>query len=120
MTAGRKVMPVRKSGPKAGASRAAVRAKRPPKYVLKLYVAGVDRKSIEAIRAITALCDEYLKGRYELVIVDIYQQPTLARGEQIIAAPTLIKKLPLPLRKLVGSMADLDKVLVGIDLRPKS
>ena len=100
-------------------SHAARRKKSSPQYILKLYVAGVSRKSAEAIRMITKVCDEYLKGRYELAIIDIYQQPSLARGEKIIAAPTLIKKLPLPLRRLVGSMADLDKVLVGLDLRPK-
>jgi len=83
-----------------------------------LYVAGVDRKSTHAIRTVTRLCDEYLKGRYELVIVDIYQQPSLARGERIIAAPTLVRKLPLPLKRLVGNMAGLKKILVGPDLRP--
>ena len=88
-------------------------------YVLKLYVAGIDRRSSEAIRSITAICEENLKGRYELEIIDIYQQPTLAKGEQIIAAPTLIKKLPLPLRRLIGDMANKDKVLLGLDLRPK-
>jgi circadian clock protein KaiB len=101
-------------------SHAAVRKEKPQKYVLKLYVAGVSQKSSEAIKMITEVCEEYLKGRYELAIVDIYQQPSLARGEQIIAAPTLIKMLPLPLRRLIGSMASLDKVLVGLDLRPRS
>jgi circadian clock protein KaiB len=80
----------------------------------------VDRKSTDAIRSITALCTEYLRGRYELVIVDIYQQPGLARADKIIAAPTLIRKLPLPLWRLVGDMSHMDKVLVGLDLRPKS
>jgi circadian clock protein KaiB len=89
-----------------------------PRYVLKLYVAGVTAKSSVAIRAITALCQERLAGRYELEIVDLYQRPSLARGEQIIAAPTLIRKLPLPLRRLIGDMSDLDSVLVGLDLRP--
>ena len=111
-------MPARKSVSTSRTSRAAARTKLPQEYVLKLYVAGVDRKSTDAIRAVTGLCDEYLKGRYKLVIVDIYQQPMLARGEQIIAAPTLIRKLPLPLKRLVGNMADLDKVMVGLDLRP--
>ncbi len=103
-------------------ARRSVRKARPPapEYVLELYVAGVDRKSAEAIKTITGLCDEYLKERYRLVVVDIYQQPALARSEQIIAAPTLIKKLPLPLWRLVGSMADRNKILVGLDLRPPS
>ena len=118
MTAKRARVTVRASVSKAGPSRSVARAKRPHRYVLKLYVAGVDRKSTEAIRAITRFCDDHLKGRYELEIVDIYQQPTLARGERIIAAPTLIRKLPLPPWRLVGNMADLDELLVGLDLRP--
>jgi len=68
---------------------------------------------------VKAICEEHLAGRYDLEVIDIYQQPVLAKGEQIIAAPTLIKKLPLPLRRLIGSMADTDKVLVGLDLRAK-
>jgi circadian clock protein KaiB len=90
------------------------------RYVLKLYIAGMTPRSEAAIRSITAVCEEYLKGRYELEIVDVYQQPTLAHGEQIIAAPTLIKKLPLPLRRLIGDMANQEKVLVGLDLRPRA
>lgn len=88
-------------------------------YVLRLYVAGITPRSEEAIRNVKTLCDEHLAGRYDLQIVDIYQEPVLAKGEQIIAAPTLIKKLPLPLRRLIGNMADEEKVLVGLDLRKK-
>ncbi len=89
-------------------------------YVLRLYVAGMTPRSQEAVRRVTAICEEHLAGRYDLQIVDLYQQPVLAEGEQIIAAPTLIKKLPLPLRRLIGSMADEQKVLVGLDLRPRN
>ncbi len=89
------------------------------RYVLRLYVAGLTPRSQQAIRNVTKLCDQYLAGRYDLQVIDIYQQPVLAKGEQIIAAPTLIKKLPLPLRRLIGSMADEEKVLVGLDLRPR-
>ena len=88
-------------------------------YVLKLYVAGITPNSSRAIHDVTALCEEHLHGRYQLDIIDIYQQPTLAKGEQIIAAPTLIKKLPLPLRRLIGNMANQDKVLVGLDQKPR-
>lgn len=98
----------------------AAKAQAKARYVLKLYVAGVSRKSEAAIRSVTALCETHLKDRYDLEIIDIYQQPTLAKGEQIIAAPTLIRKLPLPLRKLIGDMANQDKVLVGLDLRPRA
>ena len=89
------------------------------KYVLRLYVAGITPRSREAIRTVTAICEENLQGRYDLEVIDIYQQPTLAKGEQIVAAPTLIKKLPAPLRKFIGSMADKEKLLVGLDLKPK-
>ena len=88
-------------------------------YVLRLYVAGLTPRSQEAIRTMTALCEEHLAGRCKLEVIDIYQNPVLAKGEQIIAVPTLIKKLPLPLRKIIGSMADTDKILVGLDLKPK-
>ena len=97
----------------------AAKAQAKAHYVLKLYVAGVTPRSSGAIRSITDLCEMHLQGRYALEIVDIYQQPTLAAGEQIIAAPTLIKKLPLPLRRLIGDMANQAKILVGLDLRPK-
>ena len=89
------------------------------KYVLRLYIAGVTPKSSRAIMNVKKICKEHLEGRYELEIVDIYQQPVLAKGEQIIAAPTLLKKLPLPLRKFIGDMSNTEKILVGLDLRPK-
>jgi circadian clock protein KaiB len=112
--------PVRKKDEAAVALTRAAKMQRKARYVLKLYVAGVTRKSEAAIRSVTEICETHLKDRYDLEIVDIYQQPSLAKGEQIIAAPTLIRKLPLPLRKLIGDMANQDKVLVGLDLRPKT
>ena len=87
------------------------------KYVLRLYVTGMTPKSTQAIANVQKLCEKHLVGRYELKVIDIYQQPTLAKGEQIIATPTLIKKLPLPLRKLIGDMSDPERFLVGIDLK---
>ncbi len=90
------------------------------RYVLRLYVTGLTPNSTRAIANIKALCETYLEGRYDLRIIDIYQKPALAKGEQIIAAPTLIKKLPLPLRRLVGNLSKEDRVLFGLDLRPKS
>jgi circadian clock protein KaiB len=89
------------------------------KYLLKLYVAGTTPKSSQAITNIKRICEEHLIGRYELEVIDIYQQPVLAKGEQIVAVPTLIKKLPLPLRRFIGSMADAERILVGLDLRAK-
>jgi circadian clock protein KaiB len=82
-------------------------------------VAGATPRSTEAILNIKKFCEEFLKGRYELEVIDIYQQPVLAKGEQIIAAPTLVKKLPPPIRKFIGSMYDVDRILVGLDLKPK-
>ena len=89
------------------------------KYSLRLYVAGTTPRSLTAVANIKKICEEHLQGRYDLEVIDIYQQPTLAKGEQIIAAPTLIKKLPLPLRKFIGDMADRERILVGLELKPK-
>jgi circadian clock protein KaiB len=90
------------------------------KYVLRLYVTGMTPKSTRAISNIKKICEEHLNGRYDLQVIDIYQQPTLAKGEQIIAAPTLIKRLPLPLRKFIGDMSNTEKILLGLDLRHKA
>src|SRR5512146_919352 len=90
------------------------------RYLLRLYVAGINPKSAAAIRSITDICEQHLQGRYDLEVIDIYQQPTLAAGEQIIAAPTLIKKLPEPLRRFIGNLSDKERILVGLDLRPKN
>jgi circadian clock protein KaiB len=90
------------------------------KYTLRLYVAGITPNSIRAVDNIKKICEEHLRGRYELEVIDLYQQPVLAQGEQIIAAPTLIKKLPLPLRKIIGDMSNVERVLVGLDLRSKA
>ncbi len=89
------------------------------KYVLRLYVTGMTPKSINAIENIRKICEENLQGRYELEVIDIYQQPQYAKQEQILAAPTLIKKLPLPLRKFIGDMSDKEKILIGLNLVPK-
>ena len=90
------------------------------KYVFRLYITGMTLKSTQAIANIQKLCETHLAGRYELKVIDIYQQPQLAKGEQIIATPTLIKKLPLPLRRFIGDMSNTEKFLVGIDLKPKN
>jgi circadian clock protein KaiB len=89
------------------------------KYVLRLYVTGMTPKSINAIENTRKICEENLQGRYVLEVIDIYQQPEYAKKEEILAAPTLIKKLPLPLRKFIGDMSDKEKILVGLDLVPK-
>ena len=86
------------------------------RYVLRLYVTGTTRHSARAIVNIRKICEEHLQGRYELEIVDISQHQTLLEGEQIIAAPTLIKKLPLPLRRFIGDMSHTERILLGLDL----
>jgi circadian clock protein KaiB len=90
------------------------------KYVLRLYVAGMSPKSVAAIENVRKICEENLKGRYALEVIDIYQQPEHAKQEQLLAAPTLIKKLPLPLRRLIGDMSNKQRILVGLDLVPKT
>lgn len=99
---------------------AAAAAHATARYVLRLYVTGTTLHSRRAIVNIRKICEEHLRGRYELEVVDISQNPTLAAGEQIIAAPTLIKKLPVPLRQFVGDMSATDRILLGLDLRPSS
>jgi circadian clock protein KaiB len=89
------------------------------KYILRLYITGTSPQSAKAIINIKKICEEYLKGKYELEVIDLYQNPGLAAGEQIIAAPTLIKKLPLPLRRIIGDMSNSEKVLIGLDLKKK-
>jgi len=86
------------------------------RYILRLYVTGMTPRSVRAVKNLQAICNEYLEDRYDLEVVDIYQQPVLAKGEQIIAAPTLIKKLPLPMRRIIGDMSNRERVLLGLDL----
>ena len=89
-------------------------------YTLRLYIIGSSPQSVRAIMNIKNICEVHLQGRYELEVIDLYQQPQLAKGEQIIASPTLIKNLPLPLRRIIGDMSNEERVLVGLDLRPRS
>jgi circadian clock protein KaiB len=85
-------------------------------YVLRLYITGATARSARAILNIKNLCEEFLKGRYTLDVIDVFQNPGLAKGEQILAAPTLIKCLPLPLRRFIGDLSRTDKLLAGLDL----
>jgi circadian clock protein KaiB len=89
------------------------------RYVLRLYITGTTPHSMRAVVNIRKICEEHLQGRYDLEVVDVSQHPTLAEGEQIIAAPTLIKKLPLPLRRFIGDMSQTERILLGLDLRKK-
>jgi circadian clock protein KaiB len=92
--------------------------KRP--WELRLYVAGQTPKSIAAFANLKKICEEHLKGQYSIEIVDLLRRPQLARGDQILAIPTLVRKLPTPLRKIIGDLSDTHRVLVGLDLRSKT
>lgn len=94
------------------------RRQRRERYVLKLFVAGSTSRSLRAITNIKRICERRLAGRYNLEVIDVYQRPRLAKTEQIVAAPTLVKVLPHPLRKLIGDLADTDRTLIGLGLEP--
>jgi circadian clock protein KaiB len=89
-------------------------------FVLRLYVTGLTPRSTQAIDTIKEICEEELKGHYDLEVVDLAKQPELAREADIVAAPTLIKQLPLPLRRLIGDLSNKERVLLGLDLQPKT
>ena len=90
------------------------------RWELRLYVACQSAKSVAAFANLRALCERYLPGKYEIEIVDLLQKPQLARGDQIVAIPTLVRKLPEPIRKIVGDLSNTEKTLVGLQLRPRA
>jgi circadian clock protein KaiB len=90
----------------------------PPQYVLRLYVTGKTPNSLRAIAKVREICEEHLLGRYHLQVVDIYQQPALAEGDHIMVAPTLVRRAPGPLRRLIGNLADRERLLDGLGLQP--
>jgi circadian clock protein KaiB len=96
---------------------AAAGAQSDARYILRLYITGTTPRSMRAISNIRTICEEHMEGRYHLEVVDISQNPILAKGEQIIATPTLIKKLPLPLRRFIGDMSQTERILMGLDVR---
>jgi circadian clock protein KaiB len=89
-------------------------------YQLRLYVAGQTPKSILAFRNLKQICEDNLRGRYEIEIIDLLQNPQLARGDQILAVPTLVRRLPEPIKKIIGDLSNTERVLVGLDLRVRS
>ena len=104
---------------RAGEPRSEAAEEGPPgTYRLRLYVAGSTSRSQRAIANIKQVCERYLAERFDLEVIDIHQQPQLTAADQIVAAPTLIKSLPLPLRRLVGDLSNMEHVLVGLDLQP--
>jgi circadian clock protein KaiB len=90
------------------------------KWELKLYVAGQTAKSLQAFANLKRICEEHLAGEYHIEVIDLVKQPQLARGDQILALPTLVRRLPEPVRKIIGDLSNTERVLVGLDLRPRA
>ena len=91
----------------------------PGSWNLRLYVAGQTPRSLTAFRNLKNICEEYLKGKYHIEVIDLMENPTLARGDQILAIPTLVRKLPQPIRKIIGDLSNTERVLVGLDIQPR-
>ena len=89
-----------------------------PEYELRLYIAGNTPKSITALNNLKRYCEEHLKGRYRIEVIDLLLKPQLAQGDQILAIPTLVRKVPEPIRKIIGDLSNEEKVLVGLDIKP--
>ena len=87
-------------------------------YELRLYVAGQTPKSVTALSNLKKYCEEYLKGRYKIEVIDLLEHPQLAEGDQILAIPTLVRKVPVPIRKIIGDLSNEERVLVGLDIKP--
>ena len=88
------------------------------KYELRLYIAGNTAKSLTALSNLKKYCEEHLKGQYKIEVIDLLKNPQLAAGDQILAIPTLVRKVPVPIRKIIGDLSNEEKVLVGLDIRP--
>jgi circadian clock protein KaiB len=91
----------------------------PETYELRLYVAGQSPKAVRAFENLRRICDEHLAGRYSIDVIDLVKNPALGRGDQILAVPTLVRRLPTPIKKIIGDLSNTERVLVGLDLRPR-
>ncbi len=100
-------------------SNAATEAAGAAAYQLRLYVAGQTPKSILALANLKQICEDHLQGRYEIEVIDLMENPQLAQGDQILALPTLVRRLPEPIKKIIGDLSNTDRVLVGLDLRER-
>ncbi len=89
-------------------------------YMLKLYVAGQTQKSVTAFANLQKICDEHLKGKYQIEVIDLLKNPQLAKGDQILAVPTLVRKLPPPLKRIIGDLSNTERVLIGLDIVPRT
>lgn len=105
---------------KKGAAKATARKKpASDEWILRLYVAGQSARAVAALRNLETICEEHLAGRYRIEVIDLLKQPQLARGDQIVAVPTLVRHLPPPMKKIIGDLSNEERVLVGLDLRPR-
>ena len=102
------------------AKRSAAKRNRSNFWELRLYIAGQSRKSLQAVINLKQICEVHLPGRYSIEVVDLVQHPNLARADQILAIPTLVRKLPAPMRKIIGDLSNREKVLVGLDVEPEA
>jgi circadian clock protein KaiB len=106
--------PTKSAAPKTGRGKANQDA-----FVLRLYIAGQTPKSLVAFANLKKICEEHLVGRYQIEVIDLLENPHLARGDQILAIPTLVRKLPVPVRKIIGDLSNTERVLIGLDLLPR-
>jgi len=115
-----KETPMKKSRQKSNNGRASQAASEDRnRWNLRLYVAGQTPRSVTAFKNLKEICEEYLKGQYHIEVIDLMENPTLARGDQILAVPTLVRKLPQPIRKIIGDLSNTERVLVGLDIQPR-
>ncbi len=117
-----KAAPTKRAGAKAQSTATPKRksSKKSVAWELRLYVAGQTARSLAAFQNLKRICEEHLKGQYRIEVIDLLENPQLARGDQIFAIPTLVRKLPVPVRKIIGDLSNTERVLVGLDLRPRS
>jgi circadian clock protein KaiB len=106
-------------GKTANVGKTATRRRKPGEWILRLYVAGLSGRSASALSNLEAVCEEHLAGRYRIEVVDLMKQPQLARGDQIVALPTLVRRLPPPMKKIIGDLSDQERLLVGLELKPR-
>ena len=114
-----KSTPQKKSRRSSNGQTPAANAGDSARWNLRLYVAGQTPRSLTAFKNLKDICEEYLKGEYHIEVIDLMENPTLARGDQILAIPTLVRKLPQPIRKIIGDLSNTERVLVGLDIQPR-
>jgi circadian clock protein KaiB len=101
-------------------STSAARPENTTEWDLRLYIAGKTPRAVKAFENLTRICEEHLMGRYRIEVIDLLENPTLARGDQIVAVPTLVRKLPEPIKKIIGDLSQSERVLVGLDIRERA